>query len=72
MILRLSRLCAGLDKLGTFVPAITGLTGDNSAVMDRAPHGMEGRLRRPAVAAVKGKLKQTQGPRAYAPRLSGP
>ena len=70
MLLKLSRLCAGLEKLGTFVPAITGLTGDNSALMDRAPHGLEGRLRRPAVASAKGKLKQTQGPRAYAPRIS--
>lgn len=70
MLLRLSRLSAELEKLGTFVPAITGLTGDNHALLDRAPHGLEGRLRRPAVAAAKGKLKQTQGPRAYAPRLN--
>ena len=70
MLLRLSRLCLELEKQGTFVPAITGLTGDNSATLDRVPHGLEGRLRRPAVAAAKGKLKQTQGPRAYAPRLN--
>jgi hypothetical protein len=72
MLLRLSRLCPELEKLGTFVPAITGLTGDNHALLDRSPHGLDGRLRRPAVARVKGKLKKTEGPRSYGPRLSKP
>ena len=36
----------------------------------QAPHGLQGRLRRPALAGAKEKM--IQGPRAYAPRISNP
>lgn len=68
MLLKLSRAAA---KLAASVPGLPGLTGENDAhLLAQNAHGTEGRLSR--LAAPRAKLKQLQGPRAYAPRLGAP
>ena len=71
MLLRLSRIVAGLSKAASNVSDIPGLAGPGgSTVVADNPHGVEGRMRR--VAAARAKLKRIEGPRAYAPRISLP
>lgn len=36
-------------------------------IIDQHPHGLEGRLKRPALPVAKS--KKIEGPRAYAPRI---
>jgi hypothetical protein len=61
-----------LSKLSASVPGILGLVGENGATLpiNEAPHGFEGRTQQ--VQSVRNKLKKTEGPRQYAPRLSKP
>lgn len=53
----------------TELPGLTpgGQTGADALKKD-VPHGLDGRLRRPAAGGVR--ITMTQGPRNYAPRLN--
>lgn len=72
MLLRLSKLAAALSE-GVAVSSLPGVAPDPKVgqdAMQEVQHGMEGRLLKGL--GVGNKLKTTQGPRAYAPRLSKP
>jgi hypothetical protein len=70
MLTRVSRIASVLTKEAASVPGLPNLAGENGAVLPVSPHGTEGRLTN--LAAPRAKLKQMQGPRAYAPRLAKP
>jgi hypothetical protein len=88
MLLRLSKLTAELTKHamdsmgGTSIasltpkpPTVPGLPGGSSlgsALKDpkRIVNGLEGRFLKPKAGGTK--VRKTEGPRAYAPRLSTP
>lgn len=65
MLLRLSKLAAALTE-GAVVSALPGVVPDPQVQGD-VKNGLQGRLTKGP--NVGNKLKQTQGPRAYAPRL---
>ena len=72
MLIRRSRGATRLTKLSASVPGILNLAGENGATLPvaTAPHGFEGRTQQ--VQAIRNKIKKTEGPRQYAPRLSKP
>jgi hypothetical protein len=81
MLLRCSRLSGLLTKeavdtlqaSGATVQALPGLTPGSQEGQDaeaKIVNGLEGRLLKPMVGGMA--VRQTQGPRAYAPRLDKP
>ena len=79
-LLAISRLSSLLTKVALASPlalgpeaSVAGLPGTSQGgqtgvdvLKKDVPHGLDGRLRRPASAGVR--LTMNQGPRAYAPR----
>ena len=54
-----------LSKIAMLIPVQPG--AEASPTLDKHPHGMEGRLKRPPLSRPR--VGKTEGPRAYAPRI---
>ena len=67
MLIRISRLALELNKEADVPPEVFGV---NPVNVDAHPHGFEGRVKKTGVARPR--VKKTEGPRAYGPRLSNP
>jgi hypothetical protein len=70
MLLRLSKLAAALGSQVSSLPGVSPDPQQGQEALAKEPvlHGLEGRLMKGL--GVGNKLKTTQGPRAYGPRLA--
>lgn len=65
LLLRVSRLASGLAKMADDAAAVGLMPGQ--APQSKVVNGLEGRFMKPMVGGMK--VRKTEGPRAYAPRL---